>query len=291
MVGGLLIASSLALGAACAPLQSLGPVQKPTRHAAVSNVPAPTPTLLSLSPNDGVVPEPIHAAEFVAAFARGDEVAADRVASPLYRAEWSLRDVSIEDRLSILPHPAASNGSATDWARFTYVNGFVDGGGFGHLLYAALATAGGDHQSPSLWRVDTDPDGKVIWNEMVWLCSDRTTSVAPIDTTTSASDIPVPAMFASSVPWHVLGVRSTRGNEGYYAVALRNQPSRQPAADAAPPTMFFAVDGDGQIRIGAWTYGRDFLGRAATNRKAALLHLGLDTDESALMMAYLSSLV
>src|SRR5262245_37243569 len=47
------------------------------------------------------IAEPGHVAEYVTAFARGDEGAADRVASPLYRLEWARRGVTPGDRQAL----------------------------------------------------------------------------------------------------------------------------------------------------------------------------------------------
>jgi hypothetical protein len=81
----------------------------------------------------------------------------------------------------------------------------------------------------------------------------------------------------------LVGVRSTAGPEGYYALGL-------PAAAGSPvPAGFVAVDADGDPRPGAWSYGgpSGFVEYGAPPRPA---RVDLAPDLAALRAAYLRAL-
>jgi hypothetical protein len=198
----------------------------------------------------------------VAAYARGDEAAAERLASPLYGDEWARLGVSVADRRDLLPRwfrDAPPDPNRT-WQRFAYVDGALAPGGFGHLLYAALPVRpeaavrdregrpSGDRPLPEAWRVDVAPDGRVIWIEMVWLFADAG-RLRPIDVLEEEVPVPLPEPLRSRRPRLLFGLRSGLGQEGYYAFTLS-------AAGKVGPVLFLARDPDGGLRPGAWSFGR-----------------------------------
>src|SRR5260370_12898468 len=67
--------------------------------------------------------EPTPAADFINAFRRGDEVAAERQASPLYREEWARRKISITERQAWLPAAYRAGQSGTEWMNVSYMGG------------------------------------------------------------------------------------------------------------------------------------------------------------------------
>jgi hypothetical protein len=190
--------------------------------------------------------EPPAAAAFLAAYARGDELAAEAVASPLYRAEWERQGFTPADRAALLPASLAS-GPSGEWIHFTYRGGVVSAD-FGHLLYTAQPAGDDASVASSVWRVDTAPDGRVIWAELVW----RFGVAGPVEPADVARDLP-PAAFppelAALHPRPLAGVRSVRDREAYYLA--------EATVDGRPRVMFFARDENGYFRPGAWSYGQD----------------------------------
>src|SRR2546425_3601432 len=67
-------------------------------------------------------PEPAPAARFVAAYGVGDETAAERVASPLYAAEWATRGLLTDDRAAVRARGAALDARPTSLT-FQYLTG------------------------------------------------------------------------------------------------------------------------------------------------------------------------
>ena len=181
-----------------------------------------------------VTVEPAAAVEFVRAFTRGDEAAAEAVASPLYRYEWSRRAISLEQRLAVVPHRWHRTVDDPEWIRFRFEGGVRDDAGFGHLIYTAwpLPWATAD-PAPSVWRVDVDPDGRVIWSELVWLFSDGTRQLR------AAQQLP-PGVAAGTV---LLGLHSTAGPEGFYALETNGH-----------ALLFLATGPEGKTRVAAWSY-------------------------------------
>jgi hypothetical protein len=219
-----------------------------------------------LEPSEHYTPalaEPPTAGAFMAAYARGDEGAAERLASPLYGDEWARLGLSVADRRDLLPRwfrdaPPDPNRA---WQRFAYVDGAPAPGGFGHLLYAALpvrpevavrdreASSPGDRPLPAAWRVDLAPDGRVIWIEMVWLFAGDARRLRPIDVLEEEAPVPLPEPLQARRPRLLFGLRSGVGQEGYYAFAL--SPARE-----VGPVLFLARDPEGGLRPGAWSFGR-----------------------------------
>src|SRR5262249_57634076 len=121
---------------------------------------------------------PRPAAAFLDAYARAGEAGAEAVASPLYAAEWERRGLSPADRRAL--HAAAAADAEGEWVHFAYLGGAVDRRAFVHLLYLARP-AGPRAPSPaSVWRVDADPAGRVIWLELVYLFARDTPDLTPV---------------------------------------------------------------------------------------------------------------
>jgi hypothetical protein len=199
--------------------------------------------------------EPDRAAAFVEAFRRGDEATAERVASPLYRQEWARRGLSIPDRLALLPPWRQQSRTPEPWLDFRYVGGLTDAAGFDHLLFTAVPTRSDSRPIPSVWRVDTDGAGRVIWSELVWLFSNDTPGLVPVATGRPLSAPGLPAALAAGHARLALGVRSTGGPEGYYAVLVDPVASQGGSDGHASVVAFLAVDSEGKPRPGAWSYG------------------------------------
>ena|SRR5438067_5990286 len=195
-------------------------------------------------------PEPASAARFVAAVGAGDETAAERAASPLYAAEWARRGLSNRDRASVWARGAAADQPGTPLT-FQYVNGAVEPDGVAHLLYLVRPT--GSKASPTVWRVDADARGQVIWAEMVWLFSAATTDVQAVTDPRALGSLPLPPDLAQRRPHLAVGLRAAGAQEGYYALEVD---APNPAGPRSA-LLFMAVGEDGRARPGAWSYGRD----------------------------------
>jgi hypothetical protein len=192
-----------------------------------------------------VFQEPPEAAAFFSAYRLGDETTAEQVASPLYLKEWARRKVPFDHRLAWVQYVRAENATAADWIDVSYAKGvFADGQG--HLLYIGRSTQPGRTARQSVWRLDTDSTGRVIWAEMVWLFSDATNELTIFSDLAEPAQDAFPPVFQRMHPEAVYGIHSATGWEGYYGV-------RHLAGDK-PVYSFFAVDEYGQIRVGAWTY-------------------------------------
>jgi hypothetical protein len=230
-----LLALALALGgAACLPAcQSVAALVTPKRAA--------------------IETEPPATAAFLDAFARGDEAGAERVASPLYRAEWERRRISVDDRLAWRP----ANAGSSAWARFTYVGGVVESPSAHHLLFTAESLTE-SVPAYTVWRLDTDADGRIIWCEEVYLFSD---GAAPLNAVTRrrGDDFAalLPPQLVADDPLLLVGVRAAGSREGYYLIVLPPvDDARLPSTARSRQTryVFLAVDPEGVIRPGTWTY-------------------------------------
>jgi hypothetical protein len=221
-----------------------------------------------------VLQEPAAAAAFVAAYARGDEAGAERLASPLYRAEWA--------RLGVLAAERAAVGPPAGALAFRYGGGVRVDGGFAQLLYIVRATAPDGRPVLSVWRADTDPAGRVVWLQLVRLLSDRVGAAEPVRTTADAPALPLPTGRAARRPVVLVGVRAVGGREGYYALGL-------PTAAGPPvPAGFVALDADGEPHPGVWSYGRPPSLEYGVQRPA--VRIDLAADLAALRGAYLGTL-
>jgi hypothetical protein len=149
--------------------------------------------------------------------------------------------------------PAAASGA--EWIHFTYLGGAPSDDGTSQLLYEAQPTGPLNRAYPSAWRVDTDQSGNVIWAEMVYLFSTPLSDVAPVRLTSSGGDAAWPTVVAPFHPRLIAGLRSRVGPEAYYEVMLPTGSKDALFDGPFNATVFFAVDSDGNIRPGGWTYG------------------------------------
>jgi hypothetical protein len=246
-----------------------------------------TPAVLDLSSASSIA-EPGFAADFVAAFARGDEAAADRVASPLYRLEWSRRGLSPADRRALRYSVGPVDPSDVS-LRFSYAGGGRDRLGFGHLLYLVRPIGSGQLAGASAWRVDTDPYGRVIWAEMVFLFSPNP-SPASAEEKDVASDVPMPEALAKLHPRLVTEVRSGVGKEGYYVVAVRRASAHPETTMSAVSIVFFGIDVEGDPRPGAWSYGNSDREALAIGQTSPPRPTTADPEVARLEQSYLDAL-
>jgi hypothetical protein len=190
-----------------------------------------------------VVQEPPLTTQFVNAYRSGDELAVEKAASPLYQQEWVRRGISLARRQAWLPsgqvRPDGTGGVFT----LTFIDGLVGADDQAHLLYLARS---GDQTNGSVWRIDADASGRVIWAEMVWLFSSDTPSLTKVSTPAEAGLKALPPPLAKFPPDMLIGIRDTSGWEGFYAARY---------VDKGRATVsFFGLDEEGGLRPGAWSY-------------------------------------
>jgi hypothetical protein len=190
-----------------------------------------------------LVREPKLAGLFIEAYLRGDEAAVEQVASPLYRQEWARRGISVEQRQRWMPTRQPRPDGASGVFTLSFVDGLVSDDNLSHLLYLARS---GDASSKSVWRVDADSSGRVIWIEMVWLFSSETTSLINVSTPREAGLAALPQRLARINPDMLIGVRDSVGWEGYYAARY--------IANGGFVVNFFGLDEYGDLRYGVWSY-------------------------------------
>lgn len=197
--------------------------------------------------------EPAPAAAFVTAFTRGDEVAAEHVASPLYRAAWNRLGLRPDQRYAW--HSQASQVDPSGrWLRLKYVGGITGASGRHHLLYSGLSGSAEGTPTRSVWRFDTDPQGRVIWGEMVYLFTDATDEPTVVRGT-SASQGLARTVLQTYHPLVVVGVQTGPSHEGYFALIQSDaRVSNRPDAPRSISVAFLAVDSDGIVRPGVWNY-------------------------------------
>jgi len=211
-----------------------------------SSTSSPT-AILGAAHRETIVPEPAPAAAFLSAFRRGDEATAENVASPLYRQEWSRRKISVQERQSWLPSWHRGASSTADWLDVSYVDGMIEPNGQTHLFYIGRSVNDGSAGTATVWRLDADSAGRVVWIEVVWMFSTPGTQLTRLSEP-QATTASTPPAFQRMRPESVVGVRTVDGWEGYYAV-------RYQAADTLV-VNFFGIDEYGSIRPGVWTYQR-----------------------------------
>ena len=223
---------------------------------------------------------PPSTAGFVAAYGRGDMGAMEALASPLYFAEWARRGVSLNDQASLIQeHQRAPTG---EWLILSYATGFVDGRGFGHYLYVGRPISTAGSPSASVWRVDADAAGRVIWIEMVWLFNDRSLAFDVLRPDGARNDSALRSLLPSRPTDVIFGVRSPDGIEGYYGVA--QLPGVESAARGRNGVQFYVVDDSGVYRLPAWTYGERIPNRPLADRQQ------LQPEQASVLGDYLASI-
>jgi hypothetical protein len=198
--------------------------------------------------------EPQETASFLAARVEGDEEAAEEVASPLYAAKWARRGLSAAQRRAL--HPEGLLG-----IHFAFVGGVLDAAGFGHYLYLTTPTAQPDpHQdlhpgSWSVWRVDTDPAGRVVWMELVWLFSPDVALTATIGGMAQLAGA-VPATLQPLRPEVLIRIQATSTPESYNLIHIGKANLLSDQAPDGGVVAFYGTDEDGRLRPGVWSYGQ-----------------------------------
>jgi hypothetical protein len=181
------------------------------------------------------------------------------VVSPLLRHELTRRGVT--DPAALLPWWQY----AADRLEFAYVGAVVDGQGFTHALYLAHPRGWTDGAPPhSVWRVDLDQQSRVLWAEGVRVFAPGTTTVSPIvaaDDDAAAVEAAVDADAPGLSPRLLMGVASPEG-EGYYALGV--DPNGVTGTPRPAAVLFVAIDRQGTVRPGAWSYGRSSLDSASS---------------------------
>jgi hypothetical protein len=177
--------------------------------------------------------EPATAAAFMASQRDRDTTTVALVTSPLYRAEMARR------------------GRGTDWPfdglwteataqlSFTFVGALSDSDGFTFALYTARAKHPNTADAPtSLWRIDLDPEGRVIWGELARIFDSPRVEVVRGPR----------ALALANTRWQLLfAVRSAAG-DAY--VALHPDP-------ADPGRIAFAQeDASGELGPSFWSFGQ-----------------------------------
>ena len=201
------------------------------------------PLVAKSSSHGELVREPALAGQFIDAYRRGDEAAVEQVASPLYRQEWMRRGVSVQQRQRWMPSGQVRPDGTTGVFTLSFIDGLVGDDNLSHLLYLSRS---GDQSSETVWRVDADSSGRVIWVEMVWLFSSETTSLINVSTPREAGLAALPPRLARIHPDMLIGVRDSVGWEGYYAARY--------VANGGFVVNFFGLDEYGDLRPGAWSY-------------------------------------
>jgi hypothetical protein len=190
--------------------------------------------------------EPTGASAFLAAHTRGDASLSERVTSPLFWAELSRRG-----RPDVRLDPFWSEVLAV--AELTYLDTVFDERGFGHAFYRGWPRRPGSDGPATVWRLDLDPRGRVIWGEWVRLLDGPVEWMAAEEPVAAfgAMAATLPRLSADLSAGTVFGVRSRNG-EGYYAVGLRRDP-----AQPRPSHFLFVIAGpDGELVSDPWTFGR-----------------------------------
>lgn len=245
------------------------------------------------------LPEPIAGAQFVRAYAATDAEAIARLASPLYWLELKRRGEA--NRRAFLPVPWDDPASkpAMPWLQFTYVDGVVDDSGFTHLLYVARSTLVNASRAPlTVWRVDLDPTGRVVWGDVVFVFgpaqgfSTRHLTDVHLDTLPA---IPIPLalqpIWPMFQPQILLTITSTDG-QCYYALGGTRKDRGSPDHGIPSIVIFFARDAQGHVLRGTWSYGeptyREGLGVAPVPVIPVLVPM--DAHNEALWYQYLTTL-
>ena len=215
---------------------------------------------------------------FVTAYGHSDYATIERVASPLYFVEWARQGVSLGEQASLLEqHQRSATG---EWLYLTYATGVVDSRDFGHYLYVGRPISGSG--APSVWRVDTDSTGQVIWIELVWLFSSRSVVAEVLTPTGGQDDSALRSLLPAGTGDRVFGVRSADSLEGYYGVVPLPVP--QPTASGPDNVQFYAVDESGAFRLPVWSYGERFPNHPLAGKQP------LQPEQARVLSAYLASI-
>jgi hypothetical protein len=247
-----------------------------------------SPEVAATAPPRSVLPEPPAARAFVTAQKDHDATAAARVTSPFFRAELERRGQAATWPFEGLWAEAAPQ------LDFRYVGAVANGQGFVHALYTARPHRLGRAGSPtSLWRIDLDPQGRVIWGEPARLFAHpevRVIGALDVASTLDASAPPLVGIDHPARPCLTLGVRSEAG-DGYLALGFGCE--RTADLTAAEVIAFATIDTSGELLPSHWTFGepvsaRDAAGNPVPPRGFDLTRLS--EEDALLLRAYLDGL-
>ena len=193
-------------------------------------------------------PEPPDAAAFITSQRDQDSQTASRVTSSLFHAELDRRGLKASWPLDPLWSKATST------LTFTYVDALTDRNGFTSVLYTARPN--GETSPVTLWRLDLDPNGKVIWGDFLWLFSNA--NVGTVSASSASPRIISSLALArrqadTPRPCLVFGVVSTAG-DGYLALGLNCWGSGR-SSTSTPPVAYATIDKSGTIQPGYWSFG------------------------------------
>ena len=194
--------------------------------------------------------EPPSAAAFIASQRDHDSVEAARVTSPIFRAELARRGRGTEWPFYGLWIEATSR------LDFRFVSAVTDGSGFTFALYAARPRISVGPDSPtSLWRIDLDPEGRVIWGELARIFTSPEVEVVQalgddIDSATTA--LPWTASNVDDGQLSVFGVRSKAG-DAYLAVGFGQ---RGTTDDRPSKVTFVMLNASGKVLPNCWSFGQ-----------------------------------
>lgn len=242
------------------------------------------------------VPELDAAAGFVAAYASADPRGIARTASPLYRSELARRGIAGEAFLPV-PWDDRSPPPVSPWLTFRYLDAIADAQGFTHAFYLVHARLGaGPQPTATLWRVDLDPAGRVIWGEMVFdlggaagMTVRKTTRVRLNSLPPVPIPLPLERRWPDLRPAIVLALRSTDG-DAYFVLGL--VPRTAPASDPLLPRVliYFGADHAGKVVPGAWSYGEPAVRWVDSLHAEPVAPVPLATDAEPWRQEYLRTL-
>lgn len=189
---------------------------------------------------------------FLDAFSSGDEVLAESLASPLYAAEWRRLGVSAAERSTLGGGGTAALRKAL---RFEYYGGIRSAHGFEHYLYGvqSIEPAANGRRMYTIWRVDADPRGRVVWLALVYLLGQEAGGFRLVDDQLSLEDAASRAGLTQAGWQTTLGIAAANEGATLYLAGFGR------SGDAAPTRVrTFTLDLSGKCLPGSWAYGLDF---------------------------------
>jgi hypothetical protein len=165
----------------------------------------------------------------------------------------------------------------------------MDAAGFGHYLY--VATPPRWHLQPTLpsvWRVDTDPDGSVIWAELVYRFGGGA-AVTVTEGDSAAPDAPIPAAWAYRHPRPLVRLQADTTPESYNLIRINPPGTSHGARPGGTALVFYGVDEEGGVRPGAWSHGEP-VGTDQADGQPHPPALRLDAGLDGLQTAYVAAL-
>lgn len=191
------------------------------------------------------LPEPPSAAAFIQAERDRDVERASLFTSPLFRAELERRGRGAEWPFDGLWLAAASK------LDFAYLGAVMDADGFTYTLYKARPKhSDGPNAPTSLWRIDLDPRGRVIWGDFVRLFDSPRVALVH-DESVAWQLCTLERMWATPPGGErrqaLFGVRSGAG-DAYVAL--------HPNPEDAGRIAFAQEDATGQLGPSFWSFGQ-----------------------------------